>query len=317
MPEATQPPSTADREIALERVFDAPRALVYKALTDPAHLPHWFGPKGFTITTHAIDVRVGGGWHFIMHGPDGKDWDNYHRYLEIVPGERLVYDVGESPDGPAQFRAYVTLADEGGKTRMRMCNVMPDAAALAAVKAFGAEALGQQTLDKLGERLKTMGLSITRTFDAPRDLVWKVWSEPTHFAKWWGPKGFALEAKRAEIVPGGVFHYRMSNEAGHEMWGKFVYREVQAPERLAYVSSFSDPEGTTARAPFPGDFPLEIHNVVTLTERDGKTILNIAGGPIDASEAEWAFYLGMEASMQQGFGGTFDQLDAYLREVGA
>ncbi len=319
MTEATQNPAVeADRTMVLERVFDAPRALVYKAWTDPAHLPHWFGPKGFTITTHAIDVRPGGAWHFIMHGPNGQDFPNFMRFLEVVEGERLVVDHGESPDGAPHFRTTITFEDEGGKTRLRQQSVFPTVEALETVKGFGAFELGHQTLDKLGERLKTMGLSITRTFDAPRELVYQAWSEPERFAKWWGPTGFDLEVKQAEFRPGGVFHYRMHNAQGNEMWGKFVYVETTAPERIVYISSFSDPAGDVQRAPFSKefkDFPLEIYNVVTFTARDGKTIINIAGGPLNASAAEWAFYEGMYASMQQGFKGTLDQLEAYLAQA--
>ena len=314
MSEATSPAATdADREVVLERVFDAPRALVFKAWTDPGHLPHWFGPRGFTVTTHAIDVRGGGSWHFIMHGPDGTDWPNFMRFLEITPSERLVYDQGESPDGPAHFRVTVTLTDEpGGKTRMRMQSIFPTAEACAAVKGFGAVELGYQTLEKLAQRLQTAGFSITRTFDAPRDLVFQAWTDAERFAKWWGPAGFDLDVRQAEIKPGGVFHYRMHNAGGDEMWGRIAFLELTPPERLTFINAFSDPAGDVARAPFSASFPLEIYIVVTLTERDGKTTLNLAGGPLNATDAEWAFYEGMGASMQQGFGATFDQLAAFL-----
>lgn len=316
MTEATRSADVeSDRVIIQDRVFDAPRALVFKAWTDAAHLPHWFGPKGFSVTTQAIDIRPGGAWQFVMHGPDGTDFANFMRFEEIVPEERLVYAHGESPDGPAHFHVTVTFTAEGAKTRLRMRSVFPTAEACAAVKGFGAVELGQQTLDKLAARLKTMGLSITRTLDAPRDLVYKVWSEAEHLAHWWGPKGFDLEVVTLDFRPGGLFHYRMSNADGAEMWGKFVFVEMTSPERIVYISSFSDPAGNTVQASFLPEFPLEIYNVVTLTEHGGKTTLNLAGGPLNATAAELAFYAGMEDSMQQGFKGTFDALDAYLSRV--
>jgi uncharacterized protein YndB with AHSA1/START domain len=303
--------TASDREIVQERVFDAPRALVFKAWTDPQHLPSWFGPKGFTCTTHAIDVREGGSWHFDMHAPDGKAWPNFMRFLEVVPNERLVYDHGAEPDGAPHFRVEVTFADEGVRTRLVQRSTFPTAEACEAVKGFGAVELGGQTLDKLAARVATMGLRFTRTFDAPLDLVYKAWVEPERFAKWWGPAGFDLDVKTVDVRPGGVFHYRMHNAQG-EMWGKFRYVEIVAPERIVWINSFSDPEGNTTRAPFSAEFPLEIYNVVTFTERDGKTVMEMGGGPLDASPAELAFYQGMNASMQGGFGKTFDQLDAYL-----
>lgn len=312
----TQAPEAA-RELVLERVIDAPRALVYQAFTTPAHLNHWFGPKGFTITTKAIDVRPGGSWDFVMHGPDGKDWPNFVRYLELEPNARLLYDHGESADGPAHFRVTVTFEDEGVRTRMRMRSLFPTVEGCEAAKGFGAVELGYTTLEKLAARVDTMGLRLTRTVDAPRDLVYQAWTEPARLAKWWGPTGFDLEVLKLELRPGGVFHYRMSNGQGAEMWGKFVYQEVEAPARIVYVSSFSDAAGGTAPAPFPGmeHFPLEVYNVLTLTEVDGKTVMEMGGGPLAATEEQRAFYHGMRASMEQGFGGTFKQLDAYLAEV--
>lgn len=317
MTELTHNPAEvdADRVIVLERVFDAPRSLVFRTWTDARHLPRWMGPKGFTITTHAIDVRPGGSWNYIMHGPDGTNYDNFMRFLEIVPNERLVYDHGETPDGPPHFRVTVTFEEEGAKTRMRHRMVFPTAAAVEVVKGFGAVELGYQTLDKLAEQIKELGLRFTRTFDAPRDLVYKAWSEPERLAKWWGPKGMGIEVKQMAFEPGGIFHYRMFNDQGAEMWGRFRYIEMEAPERLVWINSFSDPEGGLARAPFAAEFPLEIYNLVTFTEQGGKTVLELTGGPLDASEAEWAFYDGMRPSMQQGFGGTFEQLEAYLAEA--
>lgn len=318
MTEATRPHAVDPaRTMVLERVFDAPPALVYKAWTDPAHLPHWFGPQGFTTTTHAIDVRPGGGWHFDMHGPDGTTYPNFIRFVELEAGARIVIDHGESPDGPPKFRATITLEDVGGKTRLRQESVFPTVEALEVVKGFGAEALGYQTLAKLGERLETLGFAITRTFAAPRALVYQAWSDPERLSKWWGPKGMTLEILTLDFRPGGVFHYRMYNAQGAEMWGKFVYTETTAPERIAYVSSFADAAGNVARAPFAADFPLEVYNVLTFSERDGQTTLSLAAGPRNATPAEWAFFEGMNASMQQGFGGTFEQLVAYLAEAQA
>lgn len=305
----------ADREIVLERVFDAPRALVFQAWTDARHLPHWFGPKGFTTTTHAIDLRAGGAWHFTMHGPDGTDFPNFMRFVAIVAEERIDYEQGDSPDGPSHFRGSVTFADEDGRTRMHLRMVFPTAEACTAVKGFGAVEFGYQTLDKLGERLKAMGFHFSRTCDAPRTLVYQAWSEAERLAKWWGPKGFDLEVKKLDFQPGGIFHYRMHNAAGHEMWGKFVYVETTAPQRIVYISSFSDPAGNTTSAPFKLDFPLEVYNIVTFSERDGKTTVELAAGPLNATLAQRAVYEDMFASMNQGFSATFDQMEAYLAQA--
>ncbi|NOU97656.1 SRPBCC domain-containing protein [Paenibacillus sp. LMG 31456] len=158
-------------------------------------------------------------------------------------------------------------------------------------------------------------LVITRTFNAPRDLVFKVWTESEHLANWWGPTGFSISVSKFDIRPGGIFHYCMKSSDGHEMWGKFVYQEIISPEKLVFVNSFSDPEGNTVRAPFSQAFPLEIQNVFTFTEDEGKTILTMRGGPINATEEELQFFYSMHGSMQQGFAGTFGQLDEYLAKL--
>jgi uncharacterized protein YndB with AHSA1/START domain len=107
----------------------------------------------------------------------------------------------------------------------------------------------------------------------------------------------------------------MAYQPGHEMYGRFVYREIAAPGRLIFVNSFSDAAGGITRAPFPqlGDrWPLEVLNSMTLTEKDGKTTLTLRGGPINATDEERKTFVSMFDSMRQGFGGTFDQLAAYL-----
>lgn len=96
------------------------------------------------------------------------------------------------------------------------------------------------------------------------------------------------------------------------MWGKFAYLEVVAPEKMVFIQSFSDEHGNTIRAPFNENWPLEIINIITLEECEGKTILTLKGGPVNASAEEQAAYYGMAPMLQQGLEGTFDQLAVYL-----
>lgn len=158
---------------------------------------------------------------------------------------------------------------------------------------------------------------ISRTFDAPRELVWKAWTEEERLARWWGPKGCTIRVAKFDLKPGGMFHYTMAFKPGHEMWGRFIFREIEAPKKLVFINSFSDEDGGLTRAPFPQatNFPLEVLNTVTFVEQDGKTTLELRGGPINATEAEIANYASMFDSMRQGFGGTFDKLDDYLRSA--
>lgn len=155
-------------------------------------------------------------------------------------------------------------------------------------------------------------LVISRTFDAPRALLWKVYTEAEHLAHWWGPKGTTLKIVRLDVRPGGDFVYANVMPDGNQMTGKWVYRAVEAPNHLAFVSSFCDEAGNVVRAPFAASFPLEIANDVAFTEENGKTTVTLSGGPVNPSEEERAFFVSMLPSMQGGFKGTFDQLEAYL-----
>jgi uncharacterized protein YndB with AHSA1/START domain len=154
---------------------------------------------------------------------------------------------------------------------------------------------------------------LSRTFNAPRELVWKAYSEAERMARWWGPAGSTIEIKKFEFTPGGVFHYYLESPHG-PMWGRFVYDEIHPPEGVTFVSSFSDENGGVTRAPFSELFPLELFNRVSFTDEDGKTRVDMTGWPVDATDEEYDFYEKMFASMKQGFTGTLDRLDEYLAE---
>ena len=156
-------------------------------------------------------------------------------------------------------------------------------------------------------------LVITRTFDAPRELVFRVWTEGEHLVHWWGPKGFTMLSAKNDLRDGGTFVYGMRAPDGEgELWGRWVYREVAPPERLAFVNSFADPQGNVIRAPFSSDWPLEVLTTITFTEREGKTTLTMRGIPINATEAEQMKFNELHESMHGGWGGTFDKLAAHL-----
>jgi uncharacterized protein YndB with AHSA1/START domain len=138
----------SDREITALRAFEAPRDLVFEAWTNPNHLPRWWGPRGFTVTVAEIDVRPGGVWRFVMHGPDGRDYENEIVFVEIARPERLVLDHVSGPP----FRMTVTFAEWAGKTTVavRMRFASADLRARVA-KEFGAVEGLAQNLEKLGE----------------------------------------------------------------------------------------------------------------------------------------------------------------------
>jgi uncharacterized protein YndB with AHSA1/START domain len=140
------------------RVIDAPRDLVWSVWTDPKHLGQWWGPDGFRTTTSTFDFKPGGVWRFVMHGPDGRDYENRITFDEIVKPELLRYHHGGGDDvEPVQFRTTVTFDDLGDKTRVTLHGVFPSAEERARViKEYGADKGLTQTLARLDEYVVSM-----------------------------------------------------------------------------------------------------------------------------------------------------------------
>jgi uncharacterized protein YndB with AHSA1/START domain len=140
--------STSDREIVTTRLIDAPRELVFDAWTTPEHVSRWWGPNGFTLTIHEMDVRPGGVWRFIMHGPDGAGYKNEIVFVEIARPERIVYDHVSVP----RFRQTATFEDEGGRTRLTMRGLFETVQDYrVAVETFGAIEGAKQHVARLAE----------------------------------------------------------------------------------------------------------------------------------------------------------------------
>lgn len=139
--------TTADREIVISRVIDAPPALVFEAFTAVRHLSSWWGPAGFTTTTRSFEFRVGGEWVFVMHGPDGTDYPEWITWTAIRPSERIEMLHGEHRDDPDAFESHLTFAPEGGQTRIEMRTIFPTSELRdRAIEKHGALEGGRQTL---------------------------------------------------------------------------------------------------------------------------------------------------------------------------
>ena len=152
----------------------------------------------------------------------------------------------------------------------------------------------------------------SRVFDAPRAKVWQAWTEPARLKQWWGPKWFKVHTCKLDLRPGGTFLYGMTAPDGSDMWGKFVYREVSAPEKLVFIVSFSDPQGGVTRHPMSPNWPRYVLSTVEFAEEAGKTRVTVRWTPHDATEAERKVFEDSREGMKQGWGGTLDQLEAYL-----
>ena len=148
--------STADREIVLTRVFDAPRGMVWEAWTDPKQVVLWWGPTGFTTTIEVMDVRVGGLWRQVMHGPDGTDYPNDSVFTEVVPYERLVHRLtgGKKGEPVMQIEKITTFEEEAGGTRVTMRMVFVSAEVRDRnIREYRSIEGGKQTLERLAEHL--------------------------------------------------------------------------------------------------------------------------------------------------------------------
>jgi uncharacterized protein YndB with AHSA1/START domain len=155
---------------------------------------------------------------------------------------------------------------------------------------------------------------ISRLFNAPRDLVWKAWTEREHM-HWLGPKGVTIHHAKLELRPGGTFHYCMKTPEGREMWGKWVIREIVKPERLVFVNSFSDADGGLTRHPMSSHWPLETLSAVTFAAQGDKTLLTIQWLPLNATEIERKTFDEGHESMKNGWTGTLDRLAEHLSKA--
>jgi len=158
---------------------------------------------------------------------------------------------------------------------------------------------------------------ISRTFDAPRELVFKACSEPAHMQHWFAPKGFTSHVAKMDLRPGGMYHYCMRSPDGHEMWGKCIYREVVPPERLVFLQSFSNAKGEITAHPMSPTWPREMLSTMLFEEKNGKTTLTIKWIPYNASDAEIKTFEDGRKGMHGGWTGTLDQLTAYLAKIQA
>jgi len=165
----------------------------------------------------------------------------------------------------------------------------------------------------MSENAKSNDFVISRVFAAPRELLWRCFTEPEHMRQWWGPRGSTVVASKMDLRVGGIYHGAMRDPSGRVMWPKFVYREIVPPERLVWVHSFSDENGALTRHPLSPTWPLELLTTVTFEENpDGKTKLTLRWSPLNATAEEQKTFDGSHDGMAQGWNGSFERLAAYL-----
>lgn len=305
-------------EIRITRIYDAPVAAVWDAWTDPEQVALWWGPRGFTLTTHSKDLKPGGHWTYTMHGPDGVDWPNSTKYFEVETHKKLVYDHGANDDRPALFRVTVLFSETNGKTKMEMSMTLATPEAAEETRKFIKKAGGDSTWDRLAEYLEKESSGkeqfvINRSFDVPLETMFEMWTNPKHFSKWLAPTGFEMEFIRSDIRPGGsTFFFMAGNNI--KMYGRAEYLQIDKPDRIVYTQQFCDEHEKISRHPMSPTWPATMLTTVTLTaEGPDRTRVTVTWEPTGAvTPEELDTFIKGRAGMTQGWTGSFDKLEEYV-----
>ncbi len=313
--------ASSSSDIRITRVYDAPLRTVWDAWTVLEQIEQWWGPRGFTVTTHSKELRAGGSWRYTMHGPDGVDYPNIATYLVVEPCKTLVYDHGATEDRPPLFRVTVRFSEADGRTTMEMTSSLSSPEAAADAMRFIKQAGGTATWDRLAEFLTEEASErrvfvSTRLFHAPLDTLFQMWTHPEHVSAWLPPTGFTMAYLRADIRTGGSSFFRMTNGTGTTMYGRVDYEEVTPPDRLVYVQSFRDEHEALSHHPHAPTWPASMRTQVTLTP-DGPhhTRVRIEWEPFgDVTPSEVEAFAAGRAGMTAGWAGSFDKLDALLAQ---
>lgn len=310
--------SIADHALVMTRLFDAPLAVVYKVWAQPQYLVRWWGPHTFTNTAE-MDLRAGGAYHLVTRGYEGDAYSLRGEFLSVEPERKLLFtmNVEEHPQAwhdmynaarkqpagtaPPLVTTTVTFEDLGNQTRLTITQQFEDERDRDAFVALGTFDGWGQSLVKMDSLLASLATErefiITRTLNAPPALVWQVWSDPVHLAKWWGPNGFTNTIVSLDLRTGGEWLYTMHGPDGTDYPNWMGFKEVVAQERIAYDhGSFpNDPDA------FQGEITFE-------PVGEGQTLiqlrLTLASGTVRAGMFEFGAFEGGDQ--------TLGRLNAYL-----
>lgn len=312
-----------DNQFSIVRIYDHPVQVIWRAFTEEKHVAHWWGPRGFRLTSKSKDLKVGGQWIYTMHGPDGVDYPNITTYHEVVPGQRLVYDHGASEGKPPLFRVEATFKDLGNKTQLELIMTLATAEAAREIRTFIKSAGGDSTWDRLAEYLADQQSGkkqfvINRSFPCSIEKMYELWTSPLHISRWLAPVGFSMKFHDVDIRAGGQSFYEMTNGGSGsdlvQMFGKIYYQSFERPHRLVYFQEFATREGAISRHPMLPTYPARIQTTVEfVAEEDSVTRVKVTWEPVSPySQAELDVFLSIRGGMTQGWTGSFDKLEKYL-----
>ena len=292
---------TMVREVTITRVFDAPCDAVWRAWTDAEQLKQWFMPHGFTVPECTVDLRPGGPLRMEIHGPDGAESTTNGEFLEVDPPERCVF-IETAFEGALAVRNTVTFEDRDGMTELTLQTEVTKSSIELRGALAGMEEGWLQSFEKLdalltGSEVDRTSRSVvaTRVVDAPRERVWKAYTDPEQVTQWWGPPGSKIETHEIDVSPGGVWRATLHGPHG-DYEQKMTYLAVQEPHVLAYL--YGDPSE-----------PGHAFTMVELADEGGKTNVTVT---INFASAEERRRMVEEFGAQQGLEMVLDQLASYV-----
>jgi uncharacterized protein YndB with AHSA1/START domain len=291
------------KELTITRVLNAPIELVWKVWTDPDHIKNWWGPNGFTNTIFEMDMKPGGNWDFMMHGPDGKDYKNKSIFREIIKHKRIVY---EHVTGP-RFQATIAFTAQGKKTLLEWRMVFDSAEERdKTVNTFKADIGLKENIFKLEGYLRSISfekeMTLVRTVNGPREMVFKAWTDPEQLQKWWGPNGFTNPVCDVDAKPGGkiFIHMQAPDKTIYPMEGEF--HEIIEPEKLVFTSAALDQHGNRL---------FEVLNTVTFSGENGKTKISLHAAVSNITEEGRSYIDGMN----DGWNQSIDRLAGLVEQT--
>ncbi len=308
-------------ELEISRECDAPRDLVFKAFMDPELFAQWIGPRRLTTTVERFEPIRGGSWRFIQSDPEGKKYAFHGVFHEVSSPVRYIRTFefeGLEEKGHVSLETATFVVVPGNRTRVVIKSVFQSVADRDRMIQSGMEKgvnEGFERLDELLEKSNSSGengLVITRLIDAPRELVFKAWTDPEIVKKWWGPEGLTPPVVTIDLRKGGGYLFSVEDPAGNRYWNGGVYREIHAPDHLVFLNYLADGKGNKlnpAECGMDKSFPKESLVTVTFDEEKGKTKLSIRYEPPSSETVREAM---VRSGMIEGWNSSLNKLQRLI-----
>ncbi len=322
-PDITAP--AGKQEVLVTSIYNAPREVVFKTVTDPLLVPKWWGPSRMTTTVIKMNMMPGGIWRFLQRDKEGKEYGFHGVYHDVVTPERLVYTT-EFEGLPGRVSLHTDkYTERDGITICTALTVFQSLDDRDQMLQRGMEEGTFETTRRLNDLLAKVNMqprkdmfmeqhekneqciTLTRIFDAPRERVWERWTEPGQYMCWWGPKDFTAPYAKFDLRPGGKYLSCMRSPDGKEYWDTGTYEEISEPSRIVYTDSFADEHGNVIPASYDGmdsDQPMEMAVEVTLDDIGGRTRLTLEHCGLPGGD--------MIAQAKEGWDQSFDKLAVCL-----